>query len=260
MRQEDFAALKAAVQLLEQPGFAARLTDAAGKPLDLIGGFIPVSAQCVISVASYKALQAALKFALRTMPYGPQTKANSFHKALVTVSGAASGAFGLATVAIELPLSTTIMLRSIAQIARSQGEDLELPETALECLQVFALGGPADRAQSHESGYFAVRAVLAKSITEAARFLAERGLAEQGASVLVRFITSLASRYGVVVTQKAAAQTLPAIGAIGGAGVNYVFIDHFQKVARGHFTVRRLERLYGKDVVRVEYERIAQAA
>jgi hypothetical protein len=40
--------------------------------------------------------------------------------------------------------------------------------------------------------------------------------------------------------------------------VNYAFIEHFQDVARGHFTVRRLERLYGKDKIRTEYDQIAQ--
>jgi hypothetical protein len=63
---------------------------------------------------------------------------------------------------------------------------------------------------------------------------------------------------GLVVTQKVAAQALPVVGALGGAAVNYAFIEHFQDVARGHFTVRRLERLYGKDVVRAEYDRIAR--
>jgi hypothetical protein len=73
----------------------------------------------------------------------------------------------------------------------------------------------------------------------------------------VRFIT-LVARFGVVVTQKVAAQALPVVGALGGAAVNYAFIEHFQDVARGHFTVRRLERIYGKDLVRQEYERIAR--
>jgi hypothetical protein len=40
--------------------------------------------------------------------------------------------------------------------------------------------------------------------------------------------------------------------------VNYAFIEHFQEVARGHFTVRRLERVYGKSLVRTEYEHLAQ--
>jgi hypothetical protein len=39
--------------------------------------------------------------------------------------------------------------------------------------------------------------------------------------------------------------------------VNYAFIEHFQDVARGHFTVRRLERLYGKELIRSQYDLIA---
>jgi EcsC protein family len=74
--------------------------------------------------------------------------------------------------------------------------------------------------------------------------------------VLVRLITQIAGRFGLVVTQKAAAQTIPVIGALGGAAINYAFIDHFQSVARGHFTVRRLERKYGKDIVFAAYEQL----
>jgi EcsC protein family len=62
---------------------------------------------------------------------------------------------------------------------------------------------------------------------------------------------------GVVVTQKIAAQAVPVIGALGGAAVNYAFIDHFQEVARAHFVVRWLERRYGKDAVRAAYERFS---
>jgi hypothetical protein len=121
------------------------------------------------------------------------------------------------------------------------------------------LGGRAGSADASETGYFAVRGMLAKSVTEAARFIAERGIVEEGAPVLVRFITLVASRFGVVLTQKFAAQALPLVGALGGASVNYVFIEHFQEMAQGHFTVRKLERTYGKDIVRAEYERLAQS-
>jgi hypothetical protein len=72
----------------------------------------------------------------------------------------------------------------------------------------------------------------------------------------VRFVTQIAARFGVVVSQKVAAQALPLVGALGGAAVNYAFIDHFQDVARGHFAIRRLERTYGKEIVRAEYERV----
>ena len=129
---------------------------------------------------------------------------------------------------------------------------------ALACLQVFALGGRSETDDLAESGYFAVRSALAKSITEAARYIAERGFVEEGASILIRFVAQIASRFGLVVSQKVAAQAVPVIGALGGAAVNAVFMGHFQAIARGHFTVRRLERAYGKELVRSAYEEIRQ--
>ena len=80
--------------------------------------------------------------------------------------------------------------------------------------------------------------MLAKSVTEAARFIAERGVIKEGGPVLVRFITQVASRFGLVVTQTVAAQALPVFGALGGAAVNYAFIEHFQDVARACSSAR----------------------
>jgi hypothetical protein len=39
--------------------------------------------------------------------------------------------------------------------------------------------------------------------------------------VLVRVFAQIASRFGIVVTQKLAAQAVPLIGGVGGAAVNY---------------------------------------
>jgi len=259
MTESDLAALRSAVAALEHPGLAARLTNMVGKPIELIGYALPASASQAISAATTKALEMALEVALRSLHQAPRAGSQRLHKALATASGAAGGAFGLASLPIELPLSTIIMLRSIAEIARSEGEDLSDPEAALSCVQVFALGGRPGSADASESGYFAVRGILAKSVTQAARFVVERGVVEEGGPVLVRFITQVASRFGLVVTQKLAAQAIPLVGALGGAAVNYAFIEHFQEVARGHFTVRRLERAYGKEAVRKAYERFAQA-
>ena len=130
----------------------------------------------------------------------------------------------------------------------------------MACLEVFALGSRAKTDVASETGYFAVRGVMARSIGEAAQFIAERGLTEKGAPALVRLITLIANRFSTVVTEKVAAQAIPLIGAAGGALVNTVFIDHFQDVARGHFIVRRLERAYGPEVVRREFEALGEMA
>ncbi len=175
------------------------------------------------------------------------------HKLLVAAAGAGAGALGLPALAVELPVSTTIMLRSIAEIARSEGEQLKTPETKLACLEVFALGGRSKADDAVESAYFAVRVALARALAEAAEHLAKKGLAQRGAPALVRFITRVAARFGIAVSEKAAAQAIPIIGAVGGALLNTMFIDHFQDMAHGHFIVRRLERTYDPELVKSEY-------
>jgi EcsC protein family len=254
---DDREALRRAAKSLERPSLAGRLTNLIGKPIELIGYALPSFASKRIASATSKGLEAALKVALRTLPSTPQANSQFLHRALATASGAAGGTFGLAALPVELPISTVIMLRSIADIARSEGEDLSDPEAALSCVEVFALGGRAGSADASDSGYFAVRGVLAKTVTEAARFVAERGVLKEGAPILLKFVTQVAARFGLVVTQKVAAQALPLVGALGGAAVNYAFIEHFQDIARGHFTVRRLERIYGKERIRSEYGLIA---
>lgn len=86
--------------------------------------------------------------------------------------------------------------------------------------------------------------------------MAGRGVVDESGSAIVRLLAQIGACFGVVVSQKVAAQAVPVIGAIGGAAVNVAFVDHFQTLARGHFTVRRLERIYGPGTVRRAYEEI----
>ena len=254
----DIDALRTAVRSLEHPSLAARLTNLIGKPVELARRALPENASQAITTATTKSLEAALKLALLTIQNEPQERSQLLHRVLAVASGAAGGAFGIISLPVELPVSTIIILRSILDIARSEGEDLTNPELTLSCLEVLGLAGRLDTDTPGKNDYFVIRGLLAKSVSEAARFIAERGIVEEGSPVLVRLITQIASRFGLVVTQKAAAQTIPVIGAVGGAAVNYAFIDHFQSVARGHFTVRRLERKYGKDVVLSAYDQVRQ--
>jgi hypothetical protein len=234
----------------------ARLSFVAGRPVELLGQALPQAVSEAVSRATAAALSGALRYALRTIPKGSSDPETHLHRALAALSGAMGGALGLSAVFVELPISTTIMLRAIARIAQTEGEDLDDPETALACLQVFALGGRSGSEHLHESGYFAVRAALARSVTAALRQVAGRGVVDESASAIIRLLSQIGSRFGVVVSQKVAAQGVPVLGALGGAAVNAAFIDHFQILARGHFTVRRLERVYGKGTVRIAYEQI----
>jgi hypothetical protein len=253
---EDMAALARAVAQLEHKSFASRLANALGNEIGRLGRMVPANITSIVDRAGEGAIRAAFNTALRTLNPRGSSDQRSAHKAVATLSGTLGGAFGLAALPVELPFSTIVMLRSIAAIARASGEDLSQPEAALACLQVFALGTGKENQLALESSYFSVRSVLAKSVSEAARFVVNRGIADEGAPVIVRLISQIATRFGVVVSQKVAAQAVPIVGAAGGAAVNYAFIDHFQSIAEGHFTVRRLERAYGPQIVRAEYDRL----
>ena len=245
--------LQSAKRLLEKPSVAARFSSSLATPIE--GGMkrLPKSASDTILNVATRSLETALDVALLTLGDAPQPAWNLTHKASAAISGAAGGAFGLPALAIELPISTTIILRSIADIARSEGEKLSLREPQLACLEVFALGGTASDDDAAETGYYGIRAALAGAVSEAAKHYVAKGAAKKGSPALVRLISQIAARFSIPVSEKAAAQAVPVIGAAGGALINTMFIDHFQNVARGHFVVRRLERLYGADLVRSAY-------
>ena len=251
---QDQADLAAAVEALEHTSFAAQLTGLVGRQIGLASQLIPDTVLKAANAAAAKALSYAMRGALTTLAEGRRPASRRLHLTAVAASGALGGAFGLATLPVELPVSTTLILRSIGEIARQEGEDLRQPETSLACLEVFALGGEREAAHLGEGSYLTTRALLARSVTEAARYFINRGIVEESAPALLRLVSQIASRFGVVVTQKLVAQSVPVIGAVTGAAINAAFMDHYQRLARGHFVVRRLERTYGAEAVRRTYE------
>jgi len=255
LSDSDLQDLARAKHLLEHPGIAARIAGLAGKPIERTLAALPDKVSSMIDEVTRRSISKALDVAVLTMdPAKPAAASDWWHKLAAGASGAAGGAFGMAGLAVELPISTTIMLRSIADIARSQGEDLKRPEARLECLQVLALGGSSRADDATDAGYFASRAALAQAIASASQYLAQHGTVKGGAPVLVKLISEIASRFSIAVSEKALAQAVPVIGAIGGGAINALFIDHFQDMGRGHFTVRRLERAHGTQAVRDAYQ------
>ncbi len=263
LQAEDLDALQRAMRALEHTNLATRLATTVGRQLGTLTKFLPIGVSGIVNRAAERAIESAMSVALaslqtRSSRATPPRDSRFFHKALATASGAAGGVFGLSSLPVELPLTTVVILRSIADIARREGEDLADPDVALACLQVFALGAHEKDDDFTDSGYFATRGLLAKTITEASRYVLSQGVGGEGAPVLVKFVSQVASRFGIVVSEKLAAQAVPVLGAAGGAAVNYAFADHFQSIAFGHFTVRRLERLYGGEVVKAEYDRLLE--
>jgi hypothetical protein len=243
--------------LLENPGLAAKITNYVGTPIEKGLEMLPENFRGRVMDLTKTALMKATEAAVFSMKDKSQRPAsNRWHKLGVAVSGGVGGFFGLAATAIELPISTTVMLRSIADIARAEGEDLTRMDAKLACLQVFALGGATEDDDKVDSGYLAVRTALAQSIQRAGKYATSKLLSDETAPLLMKVLVKVAERFSIQVTEKAAAQAIPAIGAAGGAIINTLFIDHYQDMAKGHFTVRRLEREYGRELIQERYHQL----
>lgn len=250
----DLRALGEARALLERPSLAARLSSFVGSPLEKGMARLPSNWRNRIGTLAHDALLKGMETAAKTLEPTPQAASPRLHKLLGSVSGAGGGAFGVAGLTVEIPLSTVLIMRSILDIARGEGEDIASAQSRLAALEVFALGGNAASDDAAEAGYYAVRAALATTVSEAARHFAQKGLSSESAPALARLITMVAARYKVQLTQKAAGMLVPGIGAVAGATINLLFMNHFQDVSRGHFTVRRLERRYGEEAVRAAWK------
>jgi hypothetical protein len=256
LSQIDHTALRQAVKSLENPNFAARLADYAGVPVNRVLGILPKVANNQLAALVRSAVMKSLDVAIETLEdEPPPTPAIWFSSFLAGVTGGVSGLVGLAALPVELPLTTTFMLRAIAAIARHEGEDLSKIEARLACLEVFALG--TKRNQQIEVGYYAARALLSKYTSDIVALLAERGAIDVSAPVVRNMVSEIVSRFGLVVSDKVAAGALPILGAVGGATVNVIFMDHFQRIAQAHFALRRLERTYGVANVRRRYAELA---
>jgi hypothetical protein len=115
----------------------------------------------------------------------------------------------LAALGIELPISTTLILRSIADIAASEGEDPRHHRHRLACLVSSRSAAPRIARQRRR-----VR-LLRGSL--GARHGGDRGFASisrrkgsrRRRPALVRLISLIAARFGIVVSEKTAAQLVP---------------------------------------------------
>lgn len=257
LRPGDRRALREACEKLEHPSLAARLTSKLGNSIEKFFELLPDSWYSNLHTAIRRTLEKSLDIAIFSLgPKPHKSRRGRYHRFFSACSGAAGGLFGLPSVLAELPVTSTIILRSVADIARNEGEDLSNLESRLACMEVFALGGRSRDDEAAETGYYGIRLVLAMHFSMISEQVASQGIVKWSPPGLVRFVAEIAARFGVVVTQKAAIQMVPFLGAATGALINLIFLEHFQDIARAHFTMRRLERMYGQQLIRTEYEKL----
>jgi len=141
--------------------------------------------------------------------------------AVTTAMGAAGGMGGLPTALIELPATTTMLLRAIQDVAVAQGFDPASEAVQFDCIRVLSAAGPLAEDDGADLGFFSLRLTLT-------------------GGAMQRLIATVAPRLATVLGQKLATQTVPVLGAVAGATANYVYTSYYQEIAHVHFGLRRL--------------------
>ena len=149
-----------------------------------------------------------------------------FNRMLSTTSGAVGGMAGIAGAALEMPLTITLLLRAIMDIAAEHGIDPDSDIARREALTVFAAAGPLNSDEGADLAFLAAR----MSIT---------GQTVQG------LIARVAPKLSASLTQKLAAQAVPVLGAVAGGAINYSFTRYYQEIARVNFGLLRMSRESG---------------
>ncbi len=267
MKPSDLAALRLAKYDMENVGKIMQGLNKVGSSVESGLEALPEKQQKWLSKNINNILFKILKSNISSMENNKKFKepSNTTYKALVGATGIGSGFFGslnpigAAIFVSELFVSTRFMMRSIMDIARSEGEDIYSPEAQMACLQVFALGGKSKDDDVAETSYYSSRMAMTAALKGATTYLSKYGVKGLGkmmltsANPVLMAVGLIASRLTIQISEKFISQAIPVIGAAGGGAINYVFMDHFQKMAKSHFTIRRLERKYGENVVKAYY-------
>lgn len=160
--------------------------------------------------------------------------------ALAALTGAVGGAGGIVTALAELPITITVILHAILRAAEAEGFDTTLPEVRAEALRVLLAGGPLDADDGINTSFIGARMTLTGPALH---------------SLLARIVPGFAT----ILSQKLAAQTVPVLGAITGAGLNAAFLTHYRELAHIRFGLLRLTVLHGAEPVRAQFERDLQS-
>lgn len=156
--------------------------------------------------------------------------------ALAAFTGALGGAGGLATALAELPVTITVILHAILRAAEDEGFDTTLPEVRAEALRVLMAGGPLDDDDGINTSFLGARMTLT-------------------GPALHKLLAKIVPGFAAVLSQKLAAQAIPFLGAVTGAGLNAAFLTHYRELAHIRFGLLRLTVLHGAEPVRKSFER-----
>ena len=257
LSEQEMAELIWAYRHLEHPSLAARLSSVLALPIEEGLALLPKSWRRRLDQVAQASVHQILRLATGTMPLARSRAPSTLtHKLVISGVGAAGGFFGPISLLAELPVTTTLILRAIADVAQAEGEDLNDRDTRIACVQVFALGGRTKEDDDADLGYYGLKFALGLYF--------ERDILDiatgKGTHIpaVINLVRAISARFGVVISDKTAAQMVPIAGALSGALLNLIFMNHYQDVAKGHFIIRRLERSHGVEAIRRAYQKLIE--
>jgi len=200
--------------------FGLRLLNTLGGGTEDLMRRLPAPLRKTVDVAAEQALHLAVRGAARSRTLLPDQPAQT-NRWISTTMGMVGGAAGLPGALVELPATTTFLLRSIQGVAVTHGFDPRSVTARYDAIEVFASAGPMAHDDGADTGFLTMRL----------------GLSGSGLSQLIAVV---APRLAVALGPKLAAQMVPVLGAVAGGSVNYIYAGYYQEMAHVHFALRRL--------------------
>ncbi|OIQ27446.1 MAG: protein EcsC [Alphaproteobacteria bacterium MedPE-SWcel] len=200
--------------------FGMRLLNALGGRTEDLMRSLPGPLRSGVEATVQQALHLAVRGAAHSRRVVQDQPART-DRLISTTMGMVGGAAGLPGALIELPATTTFLLRSIQGVAVGYGFDPSADAVRFDAVEVFAAAGPMAHDDGADTGFLTLRL----------------GLSGAGVSHL---IAAVAPRLAVALGPKLAAQMVPVLGAVAGGGINYIYSGYYQEMAHVHFALRRL--------------------
>lgn len=213
------AALAVRLRRANNPG--VHLLNALGGTADGLFNKLPAPVTKGLEGATMSALEAAFDGAVHTRRATGVKGHGWLARAISSGLGAAGGAGGLPTALAELPITTTVLLHCIQDVAAQHGFDPEREDVRKACIQTFAAAGPLEDDDGADLAFLAARTTLTGATVQ---------------SIIAR----VAPRLSIVLGQKLAAQAVPILGAAAGAATNYAYTAYYQEMAHVNFGMLRL--------------------
>ncbi len=151
----------------------------------------------------------------------------------------------------DVTSSMTLLSRHTCRIATAYGYSSRNPENLAHLVAAMA-----PQSQTSDEGYLTLKTAVVTSIRESSQFMArtasvmlDRQMLEREAPQMIRLITYVADRLGIVITQKELGILVPIAGAVLNSSINVAFQRVGHQTAKDYFRRLLLEDRYGEELV-----------